>query len=89
LLLDLNNQRYNTRDISYHEGEIQGLVYALDAMRYGGRLEESAYQAFIEETIADTLERLGSDGWDAVSPTWMKRFAKLGYASAKSVLLTQ
>src|SRR5687768_5850619 len=38
LLLNLTKQRYATRGIHYEEGDVQGLVYALEAMTYGGNL---------------------------------------------------
>lgn len=38
------------------EGEIQGLVYAVDAIEHGGRLEEASYYRYIQQLLVNALD---------------------------------
>jgi|SRR5690606_2526440 len=46
-VVDLKENSYATREVEYKEGQIQGLVYALDALNNGVDLDNVRYEQFI------------------------------------------
>lgn len=77
VLVDLRSFTYATREIYYEEGEVQGLVYAVDAIQYGGRLEPEDYWAHIHEWVEEFQEP--GHRWAALGRQAVEKYIKLGF----------
>lgn len=78
LLVDFNTSTYSSKDIYFEEGSVQGLVYALHAIRYGGDLSQEAYERMIVGWATNFSEESIKYCRD-LSHTAISNFVDLGY----------
>lgn len=81
-LVDLSAKRVTDRNIEYVEGDIQGLVYAVDAMLYGGRLLPEVYQKHIEDWVQEFRAEKKASEWQPLGTLATDALTKLGLIAA-------
>lgn len=77
LFIDLNNARLFRTQGEYDEGDVQGLVYAVDSIAHGGNLDpESYWELFIKRWIHEA--RSQKSAWIDLGQTAIENYTRLG-----------
>lgn len=82
-LVNLNRMDYAEREIHYKEGAVQGLVYALEQITFGGPLEPELYQEFIVNSAAEIIEQAETNqaAWEELDEFISARLSALGFSN--------